>query len=188
VSSAMKLRFRGVVSSRGEASPLLDSSGDAVLVERGRPRLLVLSCPCGCGEQFPINLDPRAGPAWRLYGGSKEIDSLGAGTWRRRRSLSVFPSVWRETGCRSHYIVWDGRIILFGRDYDYEGSLELTAEMMEEVFARLPAKGLASSTDIADALGAVPWDVMTACRRLVKACRAWEGKGKERGHFGRLRS
>jgi hypothetical protein len=182
MSSAMKLRLRGVVASRDEASALLEASGDAVLVERGRPRLLVLSCPCGCGEQFPINLDPRAGPAWRLYRESRDV---GAGRWRRRRSLSLFPSVWRETGCRSHYIIWDGRIVLFGRDYEYEGSLELTVEMMEEIFARLPSEGLVSAIDIADALGAVPWDVMVACRRLVRTGRAWEGKDKQRGHFGR---
>lgn len=181
----MKLRFRGVVSSRGEASPLLESSGDAVLVERGRPRLLVLSCPCGCGEHFPINLDPRSGPAWHLYG---ESGDAPAGRWRRRRSLSLFPSVWRESGCRSHYIIWDGQIILFGQNDEYEGSLELTADMLEEVFGRLPAEGLVPLTELADALGAVPWDVATACRRLVKAGRAWEGKGKQRGHFGRRES
>lgn len=177
--SAMKLRFRGVVASRGEASSLLEASGDAVLVERGRPRLLVLSCPCGCGEQFPINLDARAGPAWQLY------SEPGAGRWRRRRSISVFPSVWRESGCRSHYIIWDGRIVLFGRDYEYEGSLELTDDMLEEVLARLPAQGLVPYTAIAEALDAVPWDVAMACRRLVKIGRAWEGKDKQRGQFGR---
>jgi hypothetical protein len=145
---------------------------------------LVLSCPCGCGEQFPINLDPRAGPAWHLY---RESKSTGAGRrWRRRRSLSLFPSVWRETGCQSHYIIWDGRIVLFGRDEEYEGSLELTADMLEEVFNRLPEEGLVRFTDVAEALDAVPWDAMLACRRLVKAGRAWEGRGKQKGHFGRL--
>ena len=57
--STRRLRFCGTVSTRGAASTHLKSAGDAVLIERGRPRLLVLSCPCGCGEEFPINLDPR---------------------------------------------------------------------------------------------------------------------------------
>ena len=184
MSSAIKLRLRGVVASRGEASSLLQVSGDAVLVDRGRPRLLVLLCPCGCGEQFPINLDPRAGRAWKLYG---EPEEARAGRWGQRRSISLFPSVWRETGCGSHYIIWDGRIVLFGRDDEYEGSLELTPDTLEDVFARLPVEGLVPFIELAEFLGAVPWDVMTACRRLVKAGRAREGKGEQRGHFGRRR-
>jgi Family of unknown function (DUF6527) len=93
MKAAERIRFRGTVASRREASVRLKVPGDAVLVVRGRPRLLIISCPCGCGEQFPINLDSRAGPAWRLYGD-------------RRRGLSVYPSVWRESGCESHYVIW----------------------------------------------------------------------------------
>src|ERR1700722_8970214 len=101
MSRASQLHLMGVVSSRGEASAYLKAPGDAVLVERGRPRLLLLSCPCGCGEHFPINLDPRAGPAWRLYR-------------NRTGAITLYPSVWRESGCYSHYIIWRDRILLFG--------------------------------------------------------------------------
>src|SRR5579871_3984234 len=98
-----KLHFLGAVSTRGEAAGYLASPGDAVLVERGRPRLLLLACPCGCGEHFPINLDDRAGRAWRFY---KHQPS----------GISIFPSVWRESGCRSHYVIWRDKILLFGRN------------------------------------------------------------------------
>jgi hypothetical protein len=30
-----------------------------VIVERGRPRLLMLACSCGCGEEFPVNHSTR---------------------------------------------------------------------------------------------------------------------------------
>jgi hypothetical protein len=151
----------------------LKAAGDAVLVERGRPRLLLLSCPCGCGEEFPINLDDRAGPAWRLYAGD--------------RGLTVFPSVWRESGCRSHYVIWRDRILLFGRNEEEFDSVmggdELT-DLAKRVLERLPASGLIQYADLAADLGAIPWDVLTACRRLVRQGVAREGAGTQRGAFG----
>ncbi len=169
-----RLRFRATVERRGDASAHLKSSGDAVLIERGRPRMLVLSCPCGCGEEFPINLDPRSGPAWRLYGSPE-------------KGLSLFPSVWRESGCRSHYIIWRNKILLFGRDEeDLETSLQADEfnKLTDAVRKRLPGKGLIPFSDIADGLDEVPWDVLTVCRQLVRRGIAREGKGKERGSFG----
>lgn len=169
------LNFKGTVKSRGEA-PHLTSPGDAVLIERGRPRWLLISCPCGCGEEFPINLDSRAGPAWRLY--------------RNRQSgLSLFPSVWRESGCESHYIIWHNKILLLGLyEEDVESSLQADETMptTDAVHQRLPMSGFISYTEIADALDAVPWDVLMVCRRLVRMGIAHEGKDKQRGHFGRI--
>lgn len=175
MTPANKIRFRGKVANRSEASVHLEWPGDAVLVERGRPRLLIISCPCGCGEQFPINLDSRAGPAWRLY--------------RDRRGLSLYPSVWRESGCESHYVIWRDRIYLFGR---YEEDLDATQgsdefiKLTEAVLDHLPTVGLNSFYDIADTIGVVPWDVLAVCRRLVGIGAAREGTGPQRGWFGRL--
>jgi hypothetical protein len=173
--SADFIRFQGTVESRGEASALLKAPGDAVLIERGRPRLLLLSCPCGCGEHFPINLDPRAGPAWRLYGNGQ-------------RGLSLYPSVWRESDCRSHYVIWRNKIFLFGRyedDLDASSQPDETIPLIDVVRDHLPTKGLIPFFEIAEAVGAIPWDVLMVCRRLVKSGRAREGSGKRRGSFGR---
>jgi len=171
-----KLHFRGTVSTRNEASVHVKSPGDAVLIERGRPRWLLLSCPCGCGEIFPINLDPRAGPAWRLY--------------RNRKSgLSVFPSVWRESGCLSHFIIWRDKILLLGEneeEFDASTEDDGVAQLIDSVRDRLPDEGLISFSEIADAVDAVPWDVLRICRRLVRIGSAREGKGKKRGSFGRV--
>jgi hypothetical protein len=159
-----------------EASGLLKSPGDAVLIERGRPRLLLLSCPCGCGEDFAINLDARAGQAWRLYGNV-------------RAGLSLFPSVWRESGCGSHFIIWRDRILLFGQydeDLDTLAQADGTVPLDDAVRERLPGVGLVPFSEVAEDLDAVPWDVLMVCRRLVRMGAAREGKGKQRGCFGRL--
>lgn len=172
--SAEMVSFKGKVTTRGEASALISAPGDAALVERGRPRLLLLNCPCGCGQHFPINLDPRAGPAWRLY-------------WNHKRELTLYPSVWRESDCMSHYVIWRNRIFLFGRyedDLDAAPQPDETVRLIDAVRERLPVTGLVSFSQIADELEAIPWDVLMVCRRLVRAGAAREGTGKERGSFG----
>jgi hypothetical protein len=170
-----RLRFQGTVSTRCEASAYLKSPGDAVLIDRGRPRLLLLSCPCGCGEHFPTNLDPRVGPAWRLYG-------------NRGFGLSLFPSVRRESGCLSHFVIWRDRIFIFGRnedDLDTSPQAEETTQFIDDVRGRLPETELVSFSEIAQTLDVVPWDVLMVCRRLTRMGFAREGKGKQRGCFGR---
>ena len=172
-----KLELRNVVQSRADASSYLRLPGDAVLIERGRPRWLLLLCPCGCGEEIPINLDSRAGAAWRLYRNPK----LG---------ISVYPSVWRDTGCESHFIIWRNAILLFSsEDEDFWLSpdrVDEIAALVPLVLEQLPERGLVAYVDVADALGEVPWDVLNACRRLVRSGAVKEGAGKQRGTFGRV--
>jgi len=168
-----KLKLRAAVSSRSEASNHLKSPGDAVLVTRGVPRLLLLVCPCGCGEQLPINLDDRAGPAWRLYHG-------------RNESLTLYPSVWRESGCESHFIIWRDQILLFGHNEDDFDDSSLGDEGLptsEAVLEQIPLGETISFFDVAEALNAVPWDVLRICRKLARAGKVREGSGKQRGHF-----
>jgi len=173
MKSASVLKFKGTVPTRGEASAHLQAPGDAVLIERERPRLLLLSCPCGCGELFPINLDERAGPAWRLYRNSKT-------------GLTLYPSVWRESGCCSHYIIWRNKIFLFSQDdheWDDFSPEDGTMPSAEAVLGQLPSAGFVSFWQLADRLNAVPWDVLRICRRLVRRDLAREGKGADRGYF-----
>lgn len=168
------LQLRGTVASRSEATGMLAQPGDAVLVLRGRPRILLLMCPSGCGEEVAINLDERAGKAWRLY--------------QRRDSITLYPSVWRDTGCGSHFIVWKNRIYLFdaieAEDDEAESlwSREVGIER-ELVLAAMPVNSPMSYVDIADTLDALPWEVLVVCRRLVREGAAREGKDKERGCF-----
>jgi Family of unknown function (DUF6527) len=169
VSRKQPLHLNKVVRSRPEASQHLRAPGDAVLVERGVLRWLVIACPCGCGTELPINLDARAGKAWRMYR-------------TRSRGVSLFPSVWRDTDCESHFIIWRDSIFLFGRrqdDFGVPGGAEETAALGVRVLAQLPPTGFVSYVDVADALGEIPWDVLHALRNLARKGLALEGLGEQ---------
>jgi hypothetical protein len=55
-------------------------------------------CPCGCGEVIELNLLKQARPCWSAVEHSD-------GT------VTLAPSVWRQKGCRSHFIVRHGEIV-----------------------------------------------------------------------------
>lgn len=57
-----------------------------------------MRCPCGCGAAIHLSLVKDDDPTWRF-----SLDQ------RKRPSLS--PSVWRTTGCRSHFFLRRGAII-----------------------------------------------------------------------------
>lgn len=172
--SSLKLELKGVFQSRSDAIGLLQSPGDAVLIERGRPRWLLISCPCGCKDEFPINLDSRAGPSWKIYG-------------NLRTGLSIYPSIWRESGCKSHFIIWNNKILLFGVDErEFEFSSRSTNEGLRmAVLTILPTRRLTNFKGLAETLNEVPWDVLVACRQLKRLGLAEEGKGEQRGSFMR---
>ena len=161
--------------SRIGASDLLEAPGDAVLITRGKPRWLLLRCPCGCGEEIPVNVDARAGKAWRLYRGSIT-------------GITLFPSVWRDTGCESHFVIWRDRILMFGPTQKWGASpreyLDLTT-LSKRVLESWPHGRLVSYVEVADALQEIPWDIQEACRDLVRAGALVEGSGEQRGTFRR---
>ena len=95
---AHKIQFLGTREFRDEAQALVTAPGDAVLVERGVPRALVIKCPDGCGEILSINLDRRSGKAWRL---SRTPDN----------KISLHPSVAKQGGCESHFVVRRSEIL-----------------------------------------------------------------------------
>jgi hypothetical protein len=169
---ARSVRFRGKVESRDAAAPLLAVKGDFAFVERGQPRLLVMRCPCGCGDDLVINLDPRAGNAWRHY--------------QTRHGLTIFPSYWRNSGCRSHFILWNDRIY-WCSDWGTEGSDRwfVDGQIESEVLAVLPADRFVRFDQIAQQLNLIPWDVLQACRQLVQAGRATAGPRRQIAEFRR---
>jgi len=163
-----KIRFRGAVERWEDARLLLQKSGDLVLVERGRPRLLMIACPCGCGERLVIHVDPRVQPSWRLY--------------QRRRKITLFPSIWRESGCGSHFFIWGDRVVWC----DYESSWwenYVDADLELRVLKILRGRDLVQYAEIAESIGEIPWSVLATCRRLAKRNKLWEGEGELKGHF-----
>lgn len=163
-----RVRWRGVVSRHRDAKALLAHAGDVVLVERGRPRHLVVRCPCGCGDDISLNLDPAAGPCWRLL---------------RRDPLIVMPSVWRETGCESHFFVWKHEIDWL--EWDLDGGYDLEEDLVARVEQALDLDRFRSITELALELDESLGAVRAACRCLVRNERAYEGQGRDAGLFRR---
>lgn len=170
---ARRLRLCGETEHRAEGEAMLQTPGDAVLVRRGSPRALLMACPDGCGETLAVNLDPRTAKAWWM-------DTRGGG-------VTLYPSVWRDGGCGSHFVVWRGRIIWCERyergnaEPPYEEALE------QRVYTVLQPDRLASAHDLAAALDEIPWDVSRAARRLVQKGFAVAGDGSQRDWFRRAR-
>ncbi|WP_207004744.1 DUF6527 family protein [Trinickia mobilis] len=171
----LRIALKAELTSRAGADEFLKAPGDAVLICRETPRWLLLQCPCGCGEQIPVNVDKRAGKAWRFY---CDAD----------KSVTLFPSVWRDTGCQSHFIIWRDRILMFGLDR-VSGTAPVESidigSLAKRVLDVWPRAGLVPYVDVADTLNEIPWDVQEACRALVKSGRLIEGLGKQRGMFRR---
>jgi len=172
----LPLTIRARVISRADAREHLKRPGDAVIVDRHGPRWLVISCPCSCGAEVSVNLDRRAGPSWRIY--------------ESRTGTSIYPSVWRDTDCESHFIIWRDNIFLLGsRDDDaWSNIVEDGAEnrLLERVLELLSDREQ-SAEEISDQIpGSEPWDVLHSCRRLCRLDKAVEGHRNARGRF-RLR-
>jgi len=157
----------GTAARYSEAMELLKQPGDYVLVVRGTPRAIVMACPDGCGEHVIVNLDRQGGPAWRRY------TSCG--------KLSIYPSVWRESGCRAHFIIVRDRIYWCGAD-GAGTAAHVKDALVSTVLAHLDHVTPVHYEAIAASLGAIPWEVVWACAALEHAGRALEPK---RGYFMR---
>lgn len=159
---ARMLHLVGEAEYRDEAEAKLAKPGDATLVVRGRTRSVVMACPDGCGETLVVNIDPRAGKAWRM-------DTRGEG-------LTLYPSVWRDGGCRSHFIVWRGfliwcdRFILGNQEPRYDPSIE------EAVLSAMDVSTPLTAEVIAYAIDELVYDVNRAANRLVGygLARSWK--------------
>lgn len=159
------VRSFGTASRYSEAMQRIKQPGDYVLVVRGTPRGIVMSCPDGCGEHVIINLDRQGGPAWRRYASGGK--------------LSIYPSVWRDSGCRAHFIVVRDRIYWCGAD-GAGTAVQVEESLVSTVLERLNHVTPVHYETIAASLGAIPWEVIWACAALQRSGLASEPK---RGYF-----
>jgi hypothetical protein len=159
------VRLVGDAEYRDQAEATLDAPGDASMVFRARPRSIVMACPDGCGDTLVVNLDSRADKAWRF-------DMRGEG-------LTLFPSVWREGGCESHFIVWRGHILWCDRFE--EGNIEpvYNPEIEDAVLGALDETQPRSAVELADAINELVWDVNRAAGKLLRRglSRSWKTEG-----------
>lgn len=56
-----------------------------------------MRCPCGCGYTIELMLIREVTPRWDL-----SVDAMGRPT--------IYPSVWLQRGCRSHFWLRGGRV------------------------------------------------------------------------------
>jgi len=114
-------RYGPLITVAGQAdarSALVREPAALVRVHRDVDRALVFKCPSGCDDVLSINLDLRAGPAWRL-----RITDLG---------VTLMPSVWRMHACRAHFVLWNSAVWWCRFEDDEEWPNEMEAELREE--------------------------------------------------------
>lgn len=93
------MTFEDIVTTDNQSAArrlATESATRLVLIDRHGPRSVLFQCPCGCGDVLVINVDHKLRQAWRLRRGD--------------RGISLMPSVWRTTGCRSHFILWENSV------------------------------------------------------------------------------
>jgi len=171
-SRQRRARMQGIFASHREAVARVSQPGDLAIVKRGALRSVVMRCPDGCGEAITLNLDPRTDKAWRLYQSAK--------------GLTLFPSVWRKTGCQSHFILWNDVLYWMGVFDVDDSDVRPEKQLEERVWAVLKPDALTDFVEIADALDEIPWAVLDVCRRLVRAKRAVAGNGSLKTSFKRV--
>jgi hypothetical protein len=169
MTKSRRVYYKGSVSSRNEVGKYLLDPGDFVIIERGVPRYMVLLCPCGCGDELVINLDKRAGPAWRLY------QNFGCYT--------LYPSYWKDSGCGSHFIIWNNRIHWFDNSYEWDDEWGVTEEIEKAVLCVLKNEEYIHYLQLADESGILPWECLQACRQLVEKRQCVPNDGDNQVYF-----
>jgi hypothetical protein len=88
-----------VIELTGDTLPVSIPANLVVrLVDDGDDWSVGFNCPCGCKEVLELMLLPAVIPRWDL-----SVDARGRPT--------LHPSVWRTTGCRSHFWIRKGRVV-----------------------------------------------------------------------------
>lgn len=68
------------------------------VVPQAMPKWALLQCPCGCNAVITLSLQQVHIPHWSLTRSPSNLPNL-------------YPSVWRDIGCYSHFWIKDGRIL-----------------------------------------------------------------------------
>ncbi|WP_373852844.1 DUF6527 family protein [Brevundimonas abyssalis] len=69
-----------------------------VSLQAGAPAFGTMLCPCGCGETLNLRFFGNRRPRWSV-------------AWDREARPTVRPSIWRRTGCGSHFNLVRGRVL-----------------------------------------------------------------------------
>lgn len=89
---------RSVIVTNGDSLPEELPRRDIVLARDDDDDWCVgFRCPCGCGERLELMLLKEVKPHWTLSTGQS--------------GATLYPSVWRRTGCRSHFWLREGKVL-----------------------------------------------------------------------------
>jgi hypothetical protein len=88
---------RLAVAPTDSLPPSLPPRALVLVRDDGQDWSIGMRCPCGCGEAIELLLIDEVKPRWTL-----SIDARGR--------PSLHPSVWRTSGCRSHFWLKSGRV------------------------------------------------------------------------------
>lgn len=67
------------------------------VISNNKPKWVLFCCPCGCKSIITLSLQHNHRPHWQL---KRSNDSRP----------TLYPSVWRDIGCMSHFWIADGRV------------------------------------------------------------------------------
>jgi hypothetical protein len=93
-----KVHFKSMTIAN--KTPRSDTVGDKdfiMVVFQRKPYWVLFRCPCGCRIVISLSLQKMHRPHWTV-----RKNSEGRPT--------VYPSVWQNNGCCSHFLIRDGRV------------------------------------------------------------------------------
>src|SRR5258708_25005948 len=109
-----------IVNSQRVARQVVADASTIALIDRSGLRSAVFQCPCTCADVLVINLDASFSSPWRVR--------LAHGL------LTLMPSIWRTSGCKSHFILWRNEVWWcgIGDVNDQDGANELWPTEMDD--------------------------------------------------------
>lgn len=95
----IKIHFNLVtVMTKTPRNNEINSKDFIKVVYHNKPIWALFRCPCGCDNVISLSLQKIHNPYWKVI-----INPNGRPT--------LYPSVWQIKGCKSHFLVRDGRVI-----------------------------------------------------------------------------
>lgn len=90
---------RGLEVFEGDTLPArIPTLNLALAREEGKDWCIGMHCPCGCGQRLELLVLGGVKPRWDYHANA-------------RGHVTLHPSVWLATGCRSHFWLRNGKVI-----------------------------------------------------------------------------
>jgi len=102
-----KIRFNAVIVDEHPEKEMIPENLLLIVEEEKKYKKWVyLRCPCGCKELILLSLSKKSYPHWKIK-------------LNRQNIPTIFPSIRRTSGCRSHFWIYQG--IVYWCKYYFDG-------------------------------------------------------------------